>query len=318
MCRRPSVTSRSPSAARLERNRLRTARHRTRLPGLEHFGPGPAVRAPAPWPGEPPHNGTVPRGTGATPRMGLLAQQGIPPRGVPLVMQPRNTSDAPAHNGTIDGATLYLCRQGPRWVVVIESPTRHRRRAAPSRRSLTATMLGSSSCRASRARPAPTPPSSVPTGPSTSEDYEWRIEVRGIVALAPVIWGGAAPRTHGRGVPTTASPRADGRAPLPLGPEPVVLGPSPRLLIRSGSTAQPAPSGWRALHAGAVHLAAHARVVVQRVVHGAAVVPDGERPGGPAQPAGEVLVDAVPVRDGPAGPPTPPSSSPRSGSCTRG
>src|SRR5205807_1722068 len=54
--------------------------------------------------------------------------------------------------------------------------------------------------------------------------------------------------------------------------------------------------GLRALHAGPVHLAALAGVVVQGVVHRAAVVPDGQRLDGPAQTAGEVLVDAVAVQ----------------------
>ena len=38
------------------------------------------------------------------------------------MMQPWSGSNTPEHRGVIDSATLYLCRQGPRWVVVIESP----------------------------------------------------------------------------------------------------------------------------------------------------------------------------------------------------
>ena len=38
------------------------------------------------------------------------------------MMQPRSESNIPVHRGVIDYASLYLCRQGPRWVVVIESP----------------------------------------------------------------------------------------------------------------------------------------------------------------------------------------------------
>ncbi len=71
----------------------------------------------------------------------------------------------------------------------------------------------------------------------------------------------------------------------------------PHSLDQSGADA----CGCRALHAGAVHLAAHARVVVQGVVHGAAVVPDGQRVDGPPQPAGVVLVDAVPIEMGEQG-----------------
>ena len=114
--------------------------------------------------------------------MGLLAQQGIPPRGVPLVMQPRNTSGAPAHNGTIDGATLYLCRQGRRWVVVIESPRvtgavplPHAGRDGHDARF---ELL-------ERARQACPDAAIISTdGALTAEDYEWRIEVRGVVARA--------------------------------------------------------------------------------------------------------------------------------------
>ena len=54
--------------------------------------------------------------------MGLLAQQAVQRLGVPLMMRPSNKWSVPAHAGTIDSATLYLCRQGPRWVIVIESP----------------------------------------------------------------------------------------------------------------------------------------------------------------------------------------------------
>ena len=38
------------------------------------------------------------------------------------MMQPWSGSNTPEHRGVIDSATLYLCRQGPQWVVVIESP----------------------------------------------------------------------------------------------------------------------------------------------------------------------------------------------------
>ena len=37
-------------------------------------------------------------------------------------MEPAHSARAHGQRGVIDAATLYLCRQGPRWVVVIESP----------------------------------------------------------------------------------------------------------------------------------------------------------------------------------------------------
>jgi len=36
-------------------------------------------------------------------------------------MEANDTSNVPGHGGVIDRATLYLCRQGEKWVVVIES-----------------------------------------------------------------------------------------------------------------------------------------------------------------------------------------------------
>ena len=54
--------------------------------------------------------------------MGLSAQKVPHERGVPLMMQPRKNAGVPVHGQVIDGATLYLCRQGQRWVVVLESP----------------------------------------------------------------------------------------------------------------------------------------------------------------------------------------------------
>jgi len=95
-------------------------------------------------------------------------------------MRPRSKSNAPIHCEVIDGATLYLCRQGSRWVVVIESPRitcavafRHTSRDAHDARFQ---LL-------SRAREACPGVAIVSTdGARTSEDYEWRIEVRGIAA----------------------------------------------------------------------------------------------------------------------------------------
>jgi hypothetical protein len=97
-------------------------------------------------------------------------------------MQPRNNAAVPRHNQVIDGATLYLCRQGRQWVVVIESPRvtgavplRHSGRDGLDARFALLT-LARSAC----------PDATVMStdGALTSEDYEWRVEVRGI-ALKP-------------------------------------------------------------------------------------------------------------------------------------
>ena len=110
--------------------------------------------------------------------MGLLDQKASTGRDVSLVMQPRNKSSIPFHSEVIDGATLYLCRQGTRWVVVIESPRvtgavpfRHTGRDSHDARFELLT-LAHQAC----------PDAAVIStdGALTSEDYEWRVEVRGI------------------------------------------------------------------------------------------------------------------------------------------
>jgi hypothetical protein len=94
------------------------------------------------------------------------------------MMQSRSGSNIPAHSGVIDCATLYLCRQGPRWVVVIESPRvtgavplQHDGRDAYDAQFA---LL----CSAQRACPDAVIMST--DGAQTSADYEWRIEVRGV------------------------------------------------------------------------------------------------------------------------------------------
>jgi hypothetical protein len=111
--------------------------------------------------------------------MGLLAHRDSTRRDVPLVMQPRNKSSIPVQNEVIDGATLYLCRQGPRWVVVMESPRvtgalpfRHTGRDSLDARFDLLTV-------AHQACPDATIMSS--DGAITAADYEWRIDIRGIV-----------------------------------------------------------------------------------------------------------------------------------------
>src|ERR1700689_5304679 len=82
------------------------------FPAAWSAGVGDGRRRGRTWPGQ--------AGTELT--MGLSAQKALRERGVPLVMQPRKNAGVPLHGQVIDGATLYLCRQGQRWVVVLESP----------------------------------------------------------------------------------------------------------------------------------------------------------------------------------------------------
>ena len=112
--------------------------------------------------------------------MGLLAQQAPPGRGVPHMMRPRNQWNVPAHGEVIDCATLFLCRQGPRWVVVIESPRfsgavsfRHPGRDSTDAR-LELLALAREAC----------PDAAImhTDGALTSADYEWRVDVRGVAA----------------------------------------------------------------------------------------------------------------------------------------
>jgi hypothetical protein len=78
------------------------------------------------------------------------------------MMQPRSGSNIPTHRGVIDCATLYLCRQGPRWVVDTYDAQfdllNSAHRACPD-----AVIMSTD-------------------GALTSADYEWRVEVRGIQA----------------------------------------------------------------------------------------------------------------------------------------
>src|ERR1700730_17415187 len=89
-------------------------------------------------------------------------------------MRPTNTSKIPEHGGKLDRATLYLCRQGPQWVVVIESP--HFTGAL----GLENSSLGPYDarfellCRARRACPDATIVST--DGALESKDYELRLE----------------------------------------------------------------------------------------------------------------------------------------------
>jgi hypothetical protein len=93
-------------------------------------------------------------------------------------MRPRSGSNIPAHSGVIDCATLYLCRQGPRWVVIIESPRVSG--AVPLRHSGHDTYDAQFELLSSAQRACPDAVIMSTDGALTSADYEWRIEVRGI------------------------------------------------------------------------------------------------------------------------------------------
>ena len=93
-------------------------------------------------------------------------------------MEPERISKVPGQGCVIDLATLYLCRHGQQWVVVIESPR------------LTAAVPLGPSARDSydarfelleRARRA-CPGAAIDTtdGAVDGADYEWRLEVRGV------------------------------------------------------------------------------------------------------------------------------------------
>ena len=112
--------------------------------------------------------------------MGLSAQQAAPIPGVPQSMKPKNGTSTPRHHGVADSATLYLCRQGSRWVVVIESP---RVTAAVRLRHTGHDPYGARSellsC-AHRARPGADIVST--DGAVASADFEWRFDLRAVEA----------------------------------------------------------------------------------------------------------------------------------------
>lgn len=93
-------------------------------------------------------------------------------------MEANRASETPSTSGVLDCATLFLCRQGQTWVVVVESPR------------ITAAKPLPNSCRdsydarfelLSLARLA-CPDATIEStdGALEGADYEWRIEVRGV------------------------------------------------------------------------------------------------------------------------------------------
>ena len=97
-------------------------------------------------------------------------------------MEATSSSNVPGQGGVVDGATLYLCRQGERWVVVIESPgitgalrLRHTGRDPFDARF---ELL----CSARRACPDAAIVST--DGALEDADYEWRLDIRSLAAAA--------------------------------------------------------------------------------------------------------------------------------------
>ena len=97
-------------------------------------------------------------------------------------MEATSSSNVPGHGGVVDCATLYLCRQGERWVVVIESPgitgalrLRHTGRDPYDARF---ELL----CSARRACPDAAIVST--DGALEEADYEWRLDIRSVEAAA--------------------------------------------------------------------------------------------------------------------------------------
>ena len=110
--------------------------------------------------------------------MGHSAQYAFPGRSVALTMEPKSESSSLHHTGVIDSATLFLCRQGRRWVVVIESP---RITGAVAFQSASGDSNDARFELLSSARRACPDAAIMSTdGALESADYEWRLEVRGI------------------------------------------------------------------------------------------------------------------------------------------
>jgi hypothetical protein len=93
-------------------------------------------------------------------------------------MEANRTSKTQSTHGVLDGATLFLCRQGQTWVVVLESPSvtaaQLLRRSSHDTYDARFDLL-------SRARAAcPDAAFETTDGALEGADYEWRIEVRGL------------------------------------------------------------------------------------------------------------------------------------------
>ena len=125
-------------------------------------------------------------------------------------MEATSSSNVPGHGGVVDCATLYLCRQGERWVVVIESPgitgalrLRHTGRDPYDARF---ELL----CSARRACPDAAIVST--DGALEEADYEWRLDIRSVEAAAGRRRDRRAPRAHRRTGAAPAAPLRSARS----------------------------------------------------------------------------------------------------------
>jgi hypothetical protein len=97
-------------------------------------------------------------------------------------MEANHTQRVPEHDGVIDHATLYLCRQGDTWVVVIESDGFS---GALRLRDATQDAYDARFELLSKARRACPDAAIVSTdGALDGADYEWRVQVQGLQANA--------------------------------------------------------------------------------------------------------------------------------------
>lgn len=93
-------------------------------------------------------------------------------------MEANSTPETPNASGVPDHATLFLCRQGQTWVVVLESPriTSAQLLRRPGRDAYDARFELLSRARAA----CPDAAIESTDGALEGADYEWRIEVRGV------------------------------------------------------------------------------------------------------------------------------------------
>ena len=95
-----------------------------------------------------------------------------------MVSEPKKWSSDELHAGVIDSATLYLCRQGSRCVVVIESP---RMKGAVLLNHVSSDSDGArSELLACVHQSCPDAVVMTTDEAQAASDYEWRIEVRGV------------------------------------------------------------------------------------------------------------------------------------------
>ncbi len=95
-------------------------------------------------------------------------------------MEANHTSRVPGRDGVVDHATLYLCRQGETWVVVIESD---RFSGALRLRDASQDAYDARFELLSKARRAcPDAAIASSDGALDGADYEWRVEVQGVQA----------------------------------------------------------------------------------------------------------------------------------------